>query len=108
MFSAEPVCSCAFFACAFCTRDRGCSAHPVFPAPSDFGERDIDSKTSRETCGENAEACRWNALSGICIRDNSSGGSRGSTGDALHRPGARGAAALLTMRVQDLILGKRV
>ena len=31
--SAEPVCSCAFF-CAFCTRDRGCSAHPAFPAPS--------------------------------------------------------------------------
>ena len=24
---------CAFF-CAHCTRDRGCSAHPVFPAPS--------------------------------------------------------------------------
>src|SRR6476620_10869028 len=24
---------CAFF-CALCTRDRGCSAHPVFPAPS--------------------------------------------------------------------------
>src|SRR5436189_5763926 len=22
---------------AHCTRDRGCSAHPVFPAPSDFG-----------------------------------------------------------------------
>src|ERR1700675_4856610 len=20
----------------YCTRDRGCSAHPVFPAPSDF------------------------------------------------------------------------
>src|ERR1700675_2855421 len=31
--SAEPVCSCAFF-CAVCTRDRGCSVHPVFPAPS--------------------------------------------------------------------------
>src|SRR6202171_1894574 len=24
---------CAF-SCATCTRDRGCSAHPVFPAPS--------------------------------------------------------------------------
>ena len=33
--SAEPVCSCAF-CFAYCTRDRGCSAHPVFPAPSDF------------------------------------------------------------------------
>ena len=24
------------FVCYFCTRDRGCSAHPVFPAPSFF------------------------------------------------------------------------
>src|ERR1700738_4263307 len=24
------------FVCVLCTRDRGCSAHPVFPAPSDF------------------------------------------------------------------------
>ena len=32
--SAEPVCSCAFLRCTVCTRDRGCSAHPVFPAPS--------------------------------------------------------------------------
>jgi hypothetical protein len=31
--SAEPVCSCALFVCYLCTRDRGCSAHPVFPAP---------------------------------------------------------------------------
>src|SRR5215216_3362428 len=27
---------CAFL-CANCTRDRGCSVHPVFPAPSHFG-----------------------------------------------------------------------
>jgi len=33
-----PVCSCAFF-CAVCTRDRGCSAHPAFPAPSFSGAR---------------------------------------------------------------------
>jgi hypothetical protein len=32
--SAEPVCSCAFLFVHVCTRDRGCSAHPVFPAPS--------------------------------------------------------------------------
>ena len=30
-----PVCSCAHFLCN-CTRDRGCSAHPAFPAPSDW------------------------------------------------------------------------
>src|ERR1700730_12145467 len=32
--SAEPVCSCAFSIRISCTRDRGCSAHPAFPAPS--------------------------------------------------------------------------
>jgi hypothetical protein len=31
--SAEPVCSCALFFVQHCTRDRGCSAHPAFPAP---------------------------------------------------------------------------
>src|SRR3982074_1444265 len=29
---------------AYCTRDRGCSAHPAFPAPSEFGGRKIPSK----------------------------------------------------------------
>src|SRR6476620_11260881 len=33
-----PVCSCAVFVCANRTRDRGCSKHPVFPAPSNFEE----------------------------------------------------------------------
>src|ERR1700737_4487882 len=28
---------CAFL-CAACTRDRGCSAHPAFPAPSSLSE----------------------------------------------------------------------
>src|SRR5271154_5905963 len=27
--------------CTVCTRDRGCSVHPVFPAPSDFLGRDV-------------------------------------------------------------------
>ena len=33
------ACTCMLvcvFLCAICTRDRGCSVHPVFPAPSDF------------------------------------------------------------------------
>ena len=34
--SAGPVCSCAHSS-TLCTRDRGCSAHPAFPAPSSFG-----------------------------------------------------------------------
>jgi hypothetical protein len=33
--SAEPVCSCAFLP-TICARDRGCSVHPAFPAPSFF------------------------------------------------------------------------
>src|SRR5215208_396182 len=32
-----PVCSCAVLFTANRTRDRGCSKHPVFPAPSDRG-----------------------------------------------------------------------
>jgi HK97 family phage prohead protease len=40
MLSAEPVCSCAAFSMCNCTRDRGCSAHPAFPAPSTSGVKD--------------------------------------------------------------------
>src|SRR4051812_30266044 len=32
---------------AFCTRDRGCSAHPAFPAPSCFLGVKIDAKLGR-------------------------------------------------------------
>ena len=46
--SAEPVCSCAFLFAQSCTRDRGCSAHPVFPAPSDFRARDAAGKPRAE------------------------------------------------------------
>jgi hypothetical protein len=45
--SAEPVCSCAFLFVHFCTRDRGCSAHPVFPAPSCYRGRQTDAKLGR-------------------------------------------------------------
>src|SRR6266852_8064364 len=34
---------CAFL-CATCTRDRGCSAHPAFPAPSMIEGTDRSSK----------------------------------------------------------------
>src|SRR6202165_6199346 len=43
--SAKPVCSCANLCCSYRVRDRGCGAHPVFPAPSDF-EGKVDCKTS--------------------------------------------------------------
>src|SRR5260370_29095459 len=38
---------CAFL-CAFCTRDRGCSAHPVFPVPYVRRGRDVQGKTRAE------------------------------------------------------------
>ena len=42
-----PVCSCAVFASANRTRDRGCSKHPVFPAPSDWKRAKRNSKLGR-------------------------------------------------------------
>src|SRR5258708_5243597 len=45
---------CVFF-CAACTRDRGCSAHPVFPAPSALYEGGND-KSSGGSRRENADA----------------------------------------------------
>src|SRR5687768_3272206 len=38
---------------AICTRDRGCSAHPAFPAPSIL--RDNDRQTSGKSRRENAD-----------------------------------------------------
>ena len=47
------VCS---FVCANRTRDRGCSKHPVFPAPSVFNEGQMKMQTSGDQRGENANA----------------------------------------------------
>src|SRR5260221_1155006 len=44
---------CVFFA-QFCTRDRGCSVHPAFPAPSDFKARKF-TQTSGASRRENAD-----------------------------------------------------
>src|SRR6185295_644442 len=43
------------FVCAFGTRDRGCSEHPVFPAPSDF-RRDIERVTLGRSAPRDREA----------------------------------------------------
>src|SRR6266516_3173682 len=40
------------FVCAFGTRDRGCSVHPVFPAPSDFWATNEDANLGRITSRE--------------------------------------------------------
>src|SRR5215213_2944981 len=53
-----PVCSCAVFVCANRTRDRGCSKHPVFPAPSIFDE-------GKRRCKPRAISA---ARTGSCIR----------------------------------------
>ena len=44
---------CAFL-CANCTRDRGCSVHPVFPAPSHF--RGQTKQSSGALCREIAKS----------------------------------------------------
>src|SRR5436309_1117994 len=46
---------CAFFA-QNCTRDRGCSAHPVFPAPSTFSGGTKFMQASGASCRENAKS----------------------------------------------------
>src|SRR6267142_7200205 len=47
--------------CALCTRDRGCSAHPVFPAPSAFVEGGTKRKTRARSapreCGVASACC---------------------------------------------------
>ena len=45
---------CALLA-HFCTRDRGCSKHPAFPAPSSFGRNDLQSPG--ETRRGNVKVC---------------------------------------------------
>ena len=43
-----------------CTRDRGCSAHPVFPAPSCFSRAEIHAKLGRiapRDCGRTSSRC---------------------------------------------------
>src|SRR6266702_8438128 len=47
---------CAF-SCAYCTRDRGCSAHPVFPAPSFLGEGQKFTHNSGALRSEIASTC---------------------------------------------------
>jgi hypothetical protein len=40
----------------FCTRDRGCSAHPAFPAPSDFKARNVSANLGRTAPRERESA----------------------------------------------------
>src|ERR1700704_6279824 len=49
-----PVCSCAHSS-THCARDLGCSAHPAFPAPSDFERSRKYLQTSGGSRRENAK-----------------------------------------------------
>jgi hypothetical protein len=50
------------FLCALCTRDRGCSVHPAFPAPS-FPGGQRSCKTPGASRRENAAMClNWSAV----------------------------------------------
>src|ERR1700709_293086 len=55
MFSAEPVCSWAAYPFATRLRDRGCSAHPVFPTPSSLSEGTRNGKL-RASCAARTRA----------------------------------------------------
>jgi hypothetical protein len=46
----------------FCTRDRGCSAHPAFPAPSDFKARNFSVNLGRTAPRECETAFEWSLV----------------------------------------------
>src|ERR1700681_1339357 len=48
---------CSFVLCNR-TRDRGCSAHPVFPAPSDFRRSKADAKLRAPMRREIVKLCQ--------------------------------------------------
>src|SRR6476620_6040689 len=59
---------CAFF-CALCTRDRGCSAHPVFPAPSISRE----GETYRKPRAHHAARMETHVQAGIAMTPSRNG-----------------------------------
>jgi hypothetical protein len=54
-----PDCTCMLVCvslCAICTRDRGCSKHPAFPAPSSLSRDKVHASLGLFESGENAES----------------------------------------------------
>src|ERR1700754_2869545 len=86
---AEPVCSCALYLYPFCTRDRGCSAHPAFPAPSK-GE-DI-SKPRAHWRGEDEGVLQWYRH---CLRQTRSVCAREQRDEAIQLSWLQAQAGLL-------------
>ena len=54
------------FLCALCTRDRGCSAHPAFPAPSSIWRDSIRAKLGQFVPREGERTPLRGALAAIC------------------------------------------
>ena len=50
-----------FFSC-ICTRDRGCSAHPAFPAPSDMEGVTSDGKPRANGAARSPGSCRSHVM----------------------------------------------
>ena len=66
------ACTC-MLVCAFlvrnCTRDRGCSVHPVFPAPSILREGQRTMQNSGERCREKERPYRFVIAIGRTVPD---------------------------------------
>src|SRR5206468_2139319 len=66
------ACTC-MLVCAFsvrnCTRDRGCSVHPVFPAPSFFREGQRTMQNSGERCREKEKPYQFVIAIGRTVLD---------------------------------------
>jgi len=52
-----PVCSCAAFFSTIRTRDRGCSAHPAFPAPPELERAGSSNSKPRAQCVARMRKC---------------------------------------------------
>src|SRR5258708_11101521 len=88
---------CAFF-CANCTRDRGCSAHPAFPAPSSPTE----GEKLRRTRTYGAARMRTHIVSSLTIE------SATIESESRPKPGAfeRVAALLRRQRGEERLHGR--
>jgi len=82
-----PVCSCAIFFSTLCTRDRGCSAHPAFPAPSLF--RGTTKRKPRASPAARMRMC------GYCLTFESMGSSSRTSEHRERRFGTHHAAAVM-------------
>ena len=79
---------CVYF--YHCTRDRGCSAHPAFPAPSFL--RDNDTQTSGASRRENADVYLVGGLLSYFPRFRARSFASPRNGDETHQIAANNKA----------------